>query len=87
MPLKTREDVLGWLHFYDVEAPVVCQSVIVSHDPGLELRLYHSHGYGVNGGGHYEEDVDAEQIEYEGYFQVAGSLYRVNRSQDTCGTV
>jgi hypothetical protein len=36
---KSREDVLGWLRYFDMSAPLVCLSVFHSHDPGLELNL------------------------------------------------
>ncbi|CAJ0964204.1 unnamed protein product [Ranitomeya imitator] len=32
-PLNTDEDVDRWLNFYDMKAPLICQSVFVSHDP------------------------------------------------------
>lgn len=32
-PLNTDEDVDRWLKFYDMKAPLICQSVFVSHDP------------------------------------------------------
>ncbi|KAG9464735.1 hypothetical protein GDO78_019462 [Eleutherodactylus coqui] len=32
-PLNTDEDVDRWLKFYDMKAPLICQSVFISHDP------------------------------------------------------
>ena len=34
---------------------------------------------GKNTGGHYHGDLDGEEIEYEGYFNVAKTLYRIER--------
>merc|ERR1712212_608739 len=45
-PLVGEAEVNKWLKFYDMKAPMVFFSVLVSSDPGLNLRLDHSHGYG-----------------------------------------
>ncbi|CAG0910897.1 unnamed protein product, partial [Cyprideis torosa] len=42
-PLNTNEDVNNWLNFYDVPAPLVCLSVFVNRDPGMALRVEHTH--------------------------------------------
>jgi hypothetical protein len=34
---------------------------------------------GENAGGHYHGDLDGEEVEYEGYFNVAKTLYRIQR--------
>uniref|UniRef100_A0A3B1K350 Chromosome 11 open reading frame 54 n=1 Tax=Astyanax mexicanus TaxID=7994 RepID=A0A3B1K350_ASTMX len=44
-PLNTNEDVNNWLKHFEVSAPLICQSVMVSRDPGLDLRLEHTHGF------------------------------------------
>lgn len=41
-PLRTDDDVNGWLRFYDMRAPLVCLSVFHSTDPGLDLRVEHT---------------------------------------------
>lgn len=34
---------------------------------------------GENCGGHYHGDIDGEEVEYEGYFNVAKTLYRIEQ--------
>ncbi|KAJ9613904.1 hypothetical protein H2200_002040 [Cladophialophora chaetospira] len=78
------------------DGPLVCLSVFHSGDDGgLDLRMEHTHCFTVKGGGgdtngfketskggHYHYDVDdtKEEIEYEGWFNVAEYLYRVDQS-------
>ena len=83
LPLNSDDDVNKWLKFFDLPAPMVFLSVFVSRDPGLDLRIEHSHGFGPNCGGHYHYDVTPESVEYEGYFNVAEKIYRVDRPQVT----
>ena len=78
-PLTTTDDVNNWLKFFTMPAPMMFFSVFVSSDPGLDLRLEHSHGYGENTGGHYHYDVTPEEVEYEAYYNVADLVYRVDR--------
>lgn len=76
--------VEDWLRFYDMDAPVVCLSVLhAGDDGGLELRREHTHCFGVEGtetGGHYHFDLDEtrEVVEYEGWLNVAEVLYRID---------
>ena len=77
----TMTSVNDWLKYAKFPGPMTFFTVIVSRDPGLDLRLEHSHGYGENYGGHYEYDTTPETVEYEGYFQVAESIYRIDRPQ------
>ncbi|PLB55489.1 DUF1907-domain-containing protein [Aspergillus steynii IBT 23096] len=86
LPFKDFEHHNDWLTYHDFAAPMVCYSVLHSADPGrkLGLRLEHTHGYcplGRQAGGHYHYEVegDGEEIEYEGYFNVAKTIYRVDR--------
>jgi hypothetical protein len=78
-PLRTGDEVEKWLKFYDVEAPLVCLSVFHSCDPGLDLRMEHTHCFSDHGGGHYHWDTTPEEVEYEAYFNVAEMLYRIDR--------
>lgn len=80
-PLRTVEDVNAWLKFYDMKPPLICVGVLISYDPGYDLRLEHFHGFGDDGkhGGHYEWDVTPNEMEYLGYFTVAETLYRIDR--------
>ncbi|KIW17230.1 hypothetical protein PV08_04421 [Exophiala spinifera] len=69
--------------------PLVCLSVVHSgDDKGLNLRMEHTHCFTEAGdgsaettkGGHYHYDVDdtKQEVEYEGWFNVAESVYRVD---------
>lgn len=80
-PFKDRGEVEGWLKYFEVEAPIVCLSVFHSCDPGLELRMEHTHCFKADGGdgGHYHDDTTPEDVEYEAYFNVAEVLYRIDR--------
>jgi len=79
-PLITDEQKGSWLKFYDMHAPVVCLGVFHSHDPGLGLRIEHVHCFSDHGdGGHYHFDTTPDVVEYQGYFNVAEVLYRIDR--------
>lgn len=84
-PLQTEDDVNNWLNFYEASAPFMCLSTCISSDPGLDLRVEHTHGYStVNGqGGHYHTDVTPDEIEYEGYFCPAEYIYRLDAPVET----
>uniref|UniRef100_A0A2P2I8E8 Ester hydrolase C11orf54 homolog n=1 Tax=Hirondellea gigas TaxID=1518452 RepID=A0A2P2I8E8_9CRUS len=81
--LETEESLNNWLHFIDMPAPMTFFSVLVSRDPGMDLRQEHSHGYGESYGGHYHYDVTPDEVEYEGYFNIAEILYRIDRPEHT----
>lgn len=84
-PLKD-EDMMRWLQFFDMEAELVCLTTFHSHDPGLALRMEHTHCFGVGEGkegkgGHYHGDTEdaKDEVEYEGYFNVARMVYRIDQ--------
>ncbi|POS70011.1 hypothetical protein DHEL01_v211591 [Diaporthe helianthi] len=88
-PLTSRQDVDQWLHWYDMDSPMVCLSVLHSgDDKGLGLRKEHTHCFGADAGGgedsrrggHYHFDLDetTETVEYEGWFNVAEILYKID---------
>ncbi|WYZ34577.1 hypothetical protein EsH8_I_000853 [Colletotrichum jinshuiense] len=86
LPFKNRKQVDDWLTFHNFDAPIVCLSVLHSADPNnvMGLRIEHTHAFspvGDNAGGHYHYEADgmAEEIEYEGYFNTAKIIYRVDR--------
>ena len=77
---------------FSQEDPLICLSVFHSGNGGdMGLRMEHTHCFTVNPdgdesistnkGGHYHYDVDAtqEEVEYEGWFNVAEVLYRVDQ--------
>ncbi|XP_078535541.1 ester hydrolase C11orf54 homolog isoform X2 [Lissotriton helveticus] len=77
---ESDEAVDRWLKFYEMRAPLICQSVFVSRDPGLDLRVEHTHCYSHHGdGGHYHDDTTPETVQYLGYFHPAEILFRIDR--------
>lgn len=79
-PLITDDEKQQWLKFYDMRAPLVCLSVLHSHDPGFDLRIEHTHCFSEHGdGGHYHYDTTPEDVRYEAWFNVAEVLYRIDR--------
>jgi len=83
-PLNTDEDVYNWLTFHEMSAPLTNVSVLISKDPGLDLRLEHSHCFSEHGeGGHYHYDVTPDIVRYEGYFNVAEFIFRVDPPEVT----
>ncbi len=87
-PFRSREEVERWLKFFDTDAPLVCLSVLHSgNDQGLGLRMEHTHCFAGEGpakearGGHYHFDLDGTMgdVEYEGWFNVAETLYRIDQ--------
>lgn len=86
-PFTSRQDVDRWLHWYDMDTPMVCLSVLHSgDDKDLGLRKEHTHCFGADGaedshrGGHYHFDLDEtrDTVEYEGWFNVAEILYKID---------
>ncbi|GJC92019.1 ester hydrolase c11orf54-like protein [Colletotrichum higginsianum] len=70
LPFRDRRAVEDWLTFHDFDAPVV--------------GLSHTHAFsaaGEDAGGHYhfEAEGEGDVIEYEGYFNTAKAIYRVDR--------
>ncbi|XP_072164066.1 ester hydrolase C11orf54 homolog [Diadema setosum] len=83
-PLNSEEDVNRWLQFFDFKGPLECASVFVSHDPGLDLRVNHTHCFSQHGqGGHYHYDMNGKTASYHGYFIPAEWMYRIDPPQHT----
>ncbi|XP_014666301.1 PREDICTED: ester hydrolase C11orf54 homolog [Priapulus caudatus] len=84
-PLENDEAVDEWLKFYEMSAPLVCLTgECVSADPGMDLRVEHTHCFSQHGeGGHYHYDTTPEEVAYHGFFNVAECLYRVDRPGET----
>ncbi|XP_070305500.1 ester hydrolase C11orf54 homolog isoform X1 [Salvelinus sp. IW2-2015] len=83
-PLNSNDDVNKWLKHFEVSAPLICQSVMVSRDPGLDLRVEHTHCFSHHGeGGHYYIDTTPDTVEYLGYFMPAEFVYRIDRPSET----
>lgn len=80
VPLQSDKDVENWLNFYEMSSPLVCLSVLVSSDPGLDLRVEHTHCFGQHGvGGHYHYDTTPNEVEYEAYYNIAEEIWRIDR--------
>lgn len=89
MPFRNREQVNDWLTYHNFSVngqngndEIVCLTVLHSADPNQEigLRMEHTHCFSADGrGGHYHYDLDEAEIEYEGYFNIAEVIYRVDR--------
>lgn len=83
-PLTSDKAVNEWLKFYEVESPFTVLSTLISRDPGLDLRVEHSHGWGEDGsGGHYHYDTTPSEVEYVGYYNLAEYCYRIDRPTNT----
>jgi hypothetical protein len=88
LPFRDREQFNDWLTYHDFKGPMTCLTVLHSADPEkkLGLRMEHTHAFstvGENAGGHYHYDIedDNEEIEYEGYFNTAKVLYRIDKPE------
>lgn len=84
LPFKDFDALNNWLTYHDFDGPITCLSVMHSADPGkmLGLRMEHTHAYspvGKDAGGHYHYDLEGDTVEYEGYFNTAKMLYRVDK--------
>jgi len=78
-PLETAK-MVEWLKFYECKAPLVCLSTFHSVDPGLGLRMEHTHCFSAHGeGGHYHFDCTPDEVEYEAYFNTAKAIYRIDQ--------
>jgi hypothetical protein len=63
-----------------MSAPLICLSEFVSHDPGLDLRIEHTHCFSNHGeGGHYHYDITPDEVEYHGYYTVAEKIVRIDK--------
>lgn len=83
-PLQSPADVKNWLKFYDFNSPLLCLTAFHSHNNfNLGLREEHTHCYGIEGnvaGGHYHYEFgDAKNVNYDGYFNVAGQIVRFDQ--------
>ena len=75
--------VNDWLRFFSFDSPMTFATVLHSYDPGLDLRMEHSHGLNeINRQlGHYHNDIDADSVSYEGVFALADKVIRVDMPQ------
>ena len=86
--LDSPEVVKKWLRWFDMGPNLVMFSTLITGDPteneSMHLRTEHTHFHStqkhVHEGGHYHYDVEKD-IEYEGYFNIAEFIYRVEDAQ------
>jgi len=83
--LATLDQINAWLTWHEVDAPLICLSVFYSSDPGLDLRIGHTHCFKPpdkqGAGGHYHCDTTPADVSYLGYFVLGDRLARVARPQ------
>ncbi|XP_067934896.1 ester hydrolase C11orf54 homolog [Watersipora subatra] len=78
-PINNAEQLNNWLKFYEYEGPVTALGYLLSHDPGLDVRIEHFHCFTDRGvGGHYHYDTTPEDVAYRGYFGLAETFYRID---------
>lgn len=78
-PFENNGEVDKWLKYFTMDAPLICTTVMHSHDPGHHLRMEHTHCYSNHGdAGHYHYDVTPDSVEYEGWFAPASKVYRID---------
>ena len=78
-PLTAEKAATNWLKYYSMGSPMTMLSVLVSNDPGLDLKVEHTHGWGEGCGGHYHTDENPDTVEYWGYFSLAEECFRLDR--------
>lgn len=93
MPFKDPKQLNDWLTYHNFSVKgqgqndeIVCLTVLHSADPEqkLGLRMEHTHCFSQDGkGGHYHYDLEDDEVEYEGYFNVAEMVYRVDKPKVT----
>jgi hypothetical protein len=76
-----ENDQMGkWLKFFEMSAPLVCLTTFHSRDPGLDLRMEHTHCFSDHGeGGHYHADTTPDEVEYEAYLNTAKVIHRIDQ--------
>lgn len=80
-PLNTDEELNNWLTFHNLSAPLIAVGDFVSNQTDFKLRLQHFHCFSKeNKGGHYHYDTTPEEVEYQGYFNVAERIILVDKS-------
>lgn len=78
-PLTADEAATKWLKYYSMPSPMTMLSVLVTNDPGLDLKVEHTHGWGEGCGGHYHTDEEPGTVEYWGYFNLGEECVRLDR--------
>jgi hypothetical protein len=80
VPLTSNDMIDDWLKFYTMAAPLTSVGYLMSHDPGLDLRMEHFHCFSEHGdGGHFHYDVTPDEAEYIGYFNVPEYIFRIDQ--------
>jgi len=74
--------VNDWLRYYTIDAPLVCQSTILSDHLGKGYILEHTHFKSNHANGHYHYDTTPESVEYLGYFVICEEFHKVFPSSE-----
>lgn len=83
-PIHTEEQLNDWLKFYEMPATLIALGTLVTDEADMDLRLQHFHSFSTHGwGGHYHNDTTPDIAEYEGYFNVAEKVVRVDKPINT----
>lgn len=78
-PMEVAQ-VKDWLKFFEMASPLICLTAFHSYDPGLDLRMEHTHCFSQHGeGGHYHYDSTPADVQYEAYLNTAKTLYRIDQ--------
>ena len=78
----TSDFVDKWLKFFEMHAPLTCQTTFISDQMGIDFRMEHTHFFSDhNDGGHYHYDLTPEEVEYSGYFLPCTKAFRVAPSR------
>lgn len=79
-PISSDEDYKLFPRF-NMTAPMIAIGSLVSNDiKELAINTQHFHSFSLhNEGGHYVQDVTPDSMEYLGYFNVAESIYRIDK--------
>ncbi|XP_050447609.1 ester hydrolase C11orf54 homolog isoform X1 [Cataglyphis hispanica] len=90
--LKTAKNINNWLHYSDLNAPLVAVGTLISDSSyyekscqrsgrnGYGLTQSHFHTYSSNGtGGHFHTEIQlTKAVEYFGYFKPAKIFYHMD---------
>lgn len=79
------EDKDVGLKFFQVGPGLTCFPVFLTGDPlqgVMNLRLEHTHFISWDGksAGHYHHTTTPDEVEYEGYFNLATDVFRINNA-------
>lgn len=76
-------DVDKWAKFFNMNAPLTAVGTFITSDMGLNMQLENYYSFsGRKWGGHYDKDKNANNIEYEAYFNIATRAALIDRPKN-----